>query len=364
MHRGIRAAIIGALLLAFAAAGIVFLSHALTSEAVQAPRMSLDMVIAGNTYTPTVDDDFDGIPDPGTNVMNVGTVNSCLTTAPPGNNLQHTHSVQLVIQNVEDLIGWQAQLNYDGGKMRPNTVNFAPFLDGLPAQSISFQNLPFEALTSNHRDLQPASKIPAPAAGPQTARIGATHMAQRTLAVGPDSPAKAVPDDASYSAPTGGVLATLALLVPAGNAGQVFRMGLEEKSSGPPGSKAIIFTSTGQEKIDLADTALVDGFHLEGAAGTDIDLDGFSNGIECSAGTDPGADCASNSSHDAWPPDINNNGSVGVIDDLTAVAGAAFQSVPPAPARYDIDPDPPNGTIGVIDDLATVAGVFGQSCTP
>jgi len=46
------------------------------------------------------------------------------------------------------------------------------------------------------------------------------------------------------------------------------------------------------------------------------------------------------------------------------VANWAFQTVPPAPARYDIAPDPPNGTIGVIDDLVRMANLFGQSCTP
>jgi len=353
MPRGIKAAVIGALLLGLAAAGgIVFLTHSLTSQAVQNPTMRLDMITTGNGY------------DDATNTMTVGAINGCLTTAPPGMNAQHNHSVQLVIQTVEDVIGWQAQLTYHGGKMRPIAANLAPFLDSGTGQDVSFQNLPIDSVSSVHRDLVDAIKIPPAAAVQQTARIGATHLATRTLPVSPDSPAKAVPDDASYSAPSGGVLATVTLQVLAGNAGQVMRIGLEDKSFNPPGSKALIFTGTGQQKIDLTDAALVDGFHLEGAAGTDIDLDGFSNGLECSAGTDPGADCATNPNHDAWPPDINNNGSVGVIDDLTAVAGNAFQSVPPAPVRYDIDPDPPNGTIGVIDDLATVAGLFGQSCTP
>jgi Thrombospondin type 3 repeat len=96
----------------------------------------------------------------------------------------------------------------------------------------------------------------------------------------------------------------------------------------------------------------------------DFDGDFFSDRIEYFAGTDRGASCPLNQSHNAWPPDINNNGSVDVIADISAVAGVAFQSVPPAPARYDIAPDPPNGSIGVIDDISLMAGYFAQSCPP
>jgi hypothetical protein len=46
------------------------------------------------------------------------------------------------------------------------------------------------------------------------------------------------------------------------------------------------------------------------------------------------------------------------------LAGDAFDTVPPAPARHDIAPDPPNGTIGVIDDLGKVAGLAFDTCTP
>jgi len=91
----------------------------------------------------------------------------------------------------------------------------------------------------------------------------------------------------------------------------------------------------------------------------DTDGDGWSDSAETTIGTNPNAACGPN----AWPPDINNNGSVGIIDDIATVAGFAFQSVPSAPARYDIAPDPPNGSIGVIDDLSRLAGLFGQSCT-
>jgi hypothetical protein len=357
MYRGPKVAVIGAVLLGLiAAGGIVFFSHSLSSQAVQAPKMSLDMVTTGNTYDPS--------PPDGTNSMTVGTINRCLTTAPPGNNLTHQHSVHLVIQDVEDLIGWQAQLAYDGGKMRPNSVNFAPFSDTGTGQNISFQNLPIDG-SGLHRDVSAPTNIPPAAPGPQKARIGATHLAARTLPVAPDSPAKAVPDDASYSAPTGGVLATISLQVPAGNAGQVLRMGLEDKASTPPGSKALIFTGTGQQKIELDDSALFDGYHLEGVALTsDTDVDTFSNQIECSAGTDPGAPCPTAPNHDAWPPDINNDTFVDVIGDISAVGNHAFEAVPPAPARYDIAPDPPDGLVDVIGDITRMATLFDTSCAP
>src|SRR3989442_744879 len=97
--------------------------------AVQAPRISLDMDPAGNAYDDT------------TQTMTVGPIDSCLTGT-PGDNAQHGHVAHLVIQDVEDLVGWQVRLNYDGGRMRPASVNFAPFLDSTTGQNISFTNLP------------------------------------------------------------------------------------------------------------------------------------------------------------------------------------------------------------------------------
>ena len=72
--------------------------------------------------------------------MSAGSVDNCLATWLPGNNAQHNHTAHLVIQNVEDLVGWQARLNYDGGKMRPATVNFSPFTDDTTGQNVSFVN--------------------------------------------------------------------------------------------------------------------------------------------------------------------------------------------------------------------------------
>src|SRR6266511_2840923 len=117
------------------------------SEAVQSPRISLDMDPSGNTY--------DG------STMTVGAVDNCLT-ATEGNNSQHVHTAHLVIQHVEDLVGWQARLHYDGARMRPSTVNFTPFRDNLAGQDISFVNLPSDPVTSEHRDLITATDIPPP----------------------------------------------------------------------------------------------------------------------------------------------------------------------------------------------------------
>jgi len=94
----------------------------------------------------------------------------------------------------------------------------------------------------------------------------------------------------------------------------------------------------------------------------DTDADGFSTGLEDVAGTDPLDACADNAADDAWPADINNDTFVDIIGDIAAVANNFGLSVPPAPARHDIAPDPPNGSIGIIDDTARLAGLFGQSC--
>ena len=93
--------------------------------------------------------------------------------------------------------------------------------------------------------------------------------------------------------------------------------------------------------------------------GLDSDGDGFSNAVEISAGTNPLLGCGIN----AWPPDINDDTVVDVIGDVSTVAGQFGKAVPPAPARYDIAPDPPDGSIDVIGDISRMAGLFGQSCT-
>jgi hypothetical protein len=237
------------------------------TPAVQNPTISLDMDETGNTYS-----------NPGAggdNSMSVGTTESCSTTAAPGNNNTHTHSAHFIIRNVEDLIGWQARLNYDGGKMRPNAVNFAPFTDTtnpLQPQGVSFVNLPIDAGTNLHRGIVGGTNIPAPAPGPQTTLVGSVYEGTQNFAISPDTPAKAPPDDTSYSAPTGGVVAALDLQVLAGNAGNAsLFMNLDDNSPNPPGSTAVIFTGTGQQTIDLAPSALGDGFHGEGATCVPLD---------------------------------------------------------------------------------------------
>src|SRR6266542_323996 len=225
----------------------------LTSRAVQSPSISLDMVTSGNSY------------DGATNSMSAGNIDNCLVTSPPGNNAQHNHLAQLTIQSVEDLIGWQARLNYNGGQMRPSTVNFTPFTDDTTAQNVSFLNLPLEG--GVHRDLVTASSIPPQAPEPQTALIGAAYIGAQNFAVSPDTPAKTTPDDTSYSAPSGGVLAAVSLQVPAGQAAQAsLYIDLDDANPEAPGSGVSVFTGSGSSTIDLAQSDLGDGFHAEGAA--------------------------------------------------------------------------------------------------
>jgi Thrombospondin type 3 repeat len=365
------------------------------SSAVQAPEIMLDMDPGGNTY------------DSSTNTMTVGVVNPCLGTT-PGNNAQHTHTAHLLIKNVEDLAGWQLRLNYDGGKMRPQNVNGTPFTDNTTSQSVSFLNLPINSGSGTHQDVSSIVDIPAPFGGPQTALIGGI-FGGRTIPLSPDTPAKSQPDDTSYSAPSGGVLAEIQLLVPAGNAGQLLSIDLDDANPNRPGSKVLVFTGTGQQTINLPETSLGDGAHGEGVAcpgatptptatasptptnpldgdgdgvpnavdncpswpnpsqnlppwpvpANDPDCDGFSNAVENSAGTNPNVHCGSV----AWPPDINNDTFVDVIGDISQVSGQFANSVPPAPARYDIAPDPPDHFIDVIGDISKMSGFFSLGCS-
>ncbi len=97
-------------------------------------------------------------------------------------------------------------------------------------------------------------------------------------------------------------------------------------------------------------------------AALDPDGDGFSNLLEFFVGTDPCDPCPDNSFDDAWPVDFNNDTFINSAD-LSEVASVIGQAVPPAPARRDIDPDPPDQSI-TSGDLSQVAAVIGQGCTP
>jgi len=68
----------------------------------------------------------------------------------------------------------------------------------------------------------------------------------------------------------------------------------------------------------------------------DPDCDGFSAGVETSAGTNPILHCGTN----AWPADLNNDGSSDIADisPLTANYG---QSVPPSSTPLRHRPGPP-----------------------
>jgi len=90
---------------------------------------------------------------------------------------------------------------------------------------------------------------------------------------------------------------------------------------------------------------------------TDPDCDGFSSVVEASAGTNSTGHCGNN----AWPADLNNDGfSDGT--DITVIAGSFGKSVPPAPARHNIAPDPVDGFVDGTD-ITRVAGFFGKSCS-
>src|SRR4029450_5656041 len=111
------------------------LSGPLTSQAVQNPTIAFDTVLTANGYS-----DVD-------NSMTIGATDQCLTAASPGNNSTHLHTLHITIRNVEDMIGWQARVNYFGNEWRPSTVNFAPFTDDNTGQNVSFVNLPIDQTT-------------------------------------------------------------------------------------------------------------------------------------------------------------------------------------------------------------------------
>src|SRR5438552_4291615 len=239
----IRIALSGVALTAVAAAVFLGPGH-FASQAVQNPTISLDMVPSGTTYDET------------TNTMTVGSTENCLTSA-TANTVTHLHQAHLVIHDVEDLVGWQVRLNYIGDKMRLQGQNAVPFTDNVTLQPVGFTNLPIDAVTQVHRDVTAAQNIPpAPADNtntPQTALLGATYVGSETFGLSPDTPAKAVPDDNSYSAPTGGVLSQINLQVVGNESGEAsLLMNLDDGNPNVPASKVIVFNGAGVTDIDVA----------------------------------------------------------------------------------------------------------------
>ncbi|TMG02509.1 MAG: hypothetical protein E6I03_05830 [Chloroflexi bacterium] len=94
------------------------------------------------------------------------------------------------------------------------------------------------------------------------------------------------------------------------------------------------------------------------ACDSDDDNDTWSDAAEGAIGTNPLLKCGTN----AWPPDVNNDG-FSDISDVAALTGVFGSAVPPAPARYNIAPDPPDGFVD-ITDVARMVGFFGQTCSP
>ena len=90
----------------------------------------------------------------------------------------------------------------------------------------------------------------------------------------------------------------------------------------------------------------------------DPDCDGFSTTVENAAGTNPVLQCGYN----AWPADLNND-QYSDIFDITQMTGNFGLSVPPAPARQNIAPDPPDGYVDIFD-ISKLGAFFARTCAP
>jgi hypothetical protein len=106
----------------------------------------------------------------------------------------------------------------------------------------------------------------------------------------------------------------------------------------PNGELLVLTFQNAIYRLTCAATPDTDGDGQGNACDLDDDNDQFSDTIESYAGTNLLLDCGT----DAWPPDINNDMFVDVIGDIAVVANNFGLSVPPAPARHDVAPDPPN----------------------
>lgn len=96
---------------------------------------------------------------------------------------------------------------------------------------------------------------------------------------------------------------------------------------------------------------------------TDNDADTFTNAVEHYIGTDGNSNCSKTSNTDAFPPDINRDGTVNIAEIL--IVSRAFgksSTLPDWPTfkRYDMDA---NGTITIADVFLT-SKFFGKAFCP
>jgi hypothetical protein len=215
--------------------------------------------------------------------MDVGRIDNCLTSN-PSEPVSHSHFVHLIVNNVEDMVAWQARLNYIGDQMAPVSFNATPFNDSDQSgvTPVGFTNLPKDpAAASSHRTVLPVSHIPPlPPDGtntPQTALIGAQYDGAQNFPISPDSPPKDAPErttDASaapitvtpsYSAPTGGILAVVELFVQGNETGNQLSMNLGRREAPTiREGKFAVFNGSGLTFVPIAPSILGDGSHGEG----------------------------------------------------------------------------------------------------
>jgi Tol biopolymer transport system component len=106
-----------------------------------------------------------------------------------------------------------------------------------------------------------------------------------------------------------------------------------------------------------------DGDTLFNPNDVDDDDDGYSDSLEHFIATDSLDGCPNNPSHDAWPPDLNIDGTVNLMDSvlLKDAFGSNGTTIPKSPnydRRTDLNGD---GIVNILDALA-MKPYFGTSC--
>jgi hypothetical protein len=137
----------------------------------------------------------------------------------------------------------------------------------------------------------------------------------------------------------------------------------------PCGSDPLLAASV-PERLDTPGDDDGDGLVNEalpsGSEAYDCDGDGFSGAVEqyvfSAANT---ANDQKRCGVDAWPADINNSG-FSDISDIVLLTGNFGAAVLPAPARYDLAPEPPavpGSRFIDISDIVRLTNVFGLGCS-